>query len=147
MTFTETEAEFRQLKTQYDAGDLSETDFKARLEELMVQDEQGRWWMIGYETGQWYVHDGEKWVRAEPPASQSQPTATTAPPDKPIIARAGSQESVPRPPARPGRSWLRIGGGIAAAVVIIGVIVQLASRVQPTTTPVPTQAPTQSPAP
>ena len=67
MTFTETETEFRQLKTQYDAGDLSETDFKARLQDLMIQDEQGRWWMIGYETGQWYVHDGEKWAQGEPP--------------------------------------------------------------------------------
>ena len=69
MKFTETEAQFRQLKAQYDAGDLSETDFKARLQDLMIQDEQGRWWMIGYETGQWYVHDGEKWVLAELPTS------------------------------------------------------------------------------
>ena len=63
MKFTETEAQFRQLKAQYNAGDLSETDFKARLQDLMIQDEQGRWWMVGYETGQWYVHDEEKWVQ------------------------------------------------------------------------------------
>jgi hypothetical protein len=45
-------AEFRKLKAQYDAGALSEADFKARLQDLLMQDEQGRWWMIGYETGQ-----------------------------------------------------------------------------------------------
>ncbi len=67
MDFSQVAAEFRTLKAQYDAGALSEADFKARLQELMLQDEQGRWWMIGYETGQWYVHDGEKWVQSEPP--------------------------------------------------------------------------------
>ena len=49
---TQVAAEFRKLKAQYDAGALSEADFKARLQDLMLQDEQGRWWMIGYETGQ-----------------------------------------------------------------------------------------------
>ena len=67
MGFSQVAAKFQRLKAQYDAGALSEADFKARLQDLMIQDEQGRWWMIGYETGQWYVHDGEKWAQAEPP--------------------------------------------------------------------------------
>ncbi len=63
-------AECYKLKAQYDAGALSEAEFKVQLEDLMMQDEQGRWWMIGYETGQWYVHDGERWLRAEPSIPQ-----------------------------------------------------------------------------
>jgi hypothetical protein len=64
------EAEFDRLKARFESGALSEADFKVRLEELMVEDEQGRWWMIGYETGRWYVHDGEEWVPQEPPPSR-----------------------------------------------------------------------------
>jgi len=67
MDFSKVEAEFQKLKRQFEAGALTEVEFKARLQELMHQDERGRWWMIGYETGQWYYHDGEKWVQSEPP--------------------------------------------------------------------------------
>ena len=81
------------LKAQYEADALSEADFKARLEELMLQDEQGRWWMIGYETGQWYVNDGQRWVQAEP-----------------------SEASHSRP-------WLLIGAGALGAILVIAVIV------------------------
>jgi hypothetical protein len=51
MDFSQIAAEFNKLKAQYDAGTLSESDFKARLQDLMTQDEQGRWWMLGVETG------------------------------------------------------------------------------------------------
>lgn len=67
MEFSQSETEYRRLRDQLDSGQLSEAEFKARLQDLMVEDEQGRWWMIGYETGQWYVHDGEKWLPAQPP--------------------------------------------------------------------------------
>jgi outer membrane protein assembly factor BamB len=69
------EAEFRRLKGQFEAGALTEDEFKARLADLMIQDEKGRWWMIGYETGKWYYHDGEKWVRGEPPQIAEPPAA------------------------------------------------------------------------
>ncbi len=67
MDFSQVEVEFERLKAQFEAGAFTEAEFKARLEDLMIQDEQGRWWMIGFETGQWYYHDGQKWVQSEPP--------------------------------------------------------------------------------
>jgi len=79
MDFSQIAAEFHELKAQYDAGGLSEADFKARLQDLMIQDELGRWWMIGYETGQWYVHDGGGWVRKEPDSAAGQPANTPGP--------------------------------------------------------------------
>ena len=84
MDFAKVEAEFRRLKAQFESGSLTEAEFKAQLEELMIEDEQGRWWVIGYETGRWYVHDGEKWVQQEPPtaaprATPSRPSAADLP--------------------------------------------------------------------
>ena len=77
MDFAQVETKFKELKEKYDAGAITEDEFKAQLEELMIQDEEGKWWIIGYETGQWYYHDGEKWVRAEPP--KPAPVAPTTP--------------------------------------------------------------------
>ncbi len=95
MSFDETQAGYRDLKAQFDAGALSEDDFKSRLQELMIQDDQGRWWVIGYETGQWYVHDGEQWVPAEPPA----PPAPVEPPPLEASLRP-KEESVLVAPAQ-----------------------------------------------
>jgi formylglycine-generating enzyme required for sulfatase activity len=119
MDFSQVAAEFQKLKAQYDTGALSEAEFKARLQDLMIQDEQGRWWMIGYETGQWYVHDGKKWVRARPPVAA--PPAT-------------------RPPLR---LWLWAGAGIIGVVLLALLIPRIfpgapsPTAILPTVTPVP----------
>jgi hypothetical protein len=79
MDFARVEAEFGRLKAQFERGALTEEAFKAQLEELMIEDEQGRWWILGYETGRWYVHDGEQWVQQEPPRAAPRPSAARPP--------------------------------------------------------------------
>ena len=75
MDFKQTEKKFEKLKAEFAAGILSEARFKTQLEELMLQDEQGSWWMIGYETEQWYRHDGKDWVRTDPPGTHARKSA------------------------------------------------------------------------
>ena len=74
MDFQQAENKFKQLRAQFKAGELIEAEFKALLEALMVQDEEGSWWMIGFETEMWYRNDGEEWVRADPPRTSSKQT-------------------------------------------------------------------------
>jgi len=83
----------------------------------MIQDEQGRWWMIGYETGQWYYHDGTKWVRGEPP-QVAVPVPPTPPAERPTEAR--------RIPTPGGIKPLWIGGGLGALVLLAVLVVALA---------------------
>jgi len=71
MDFKQAERKFKQLKDQFETGALSENAFKAKLEELMIKDERGDWWMIGYETERWYRNDGKEWIQADPPGSLS----------------------------------------------------------------------------
>lgn len=71
MDFKQAEKRFKQLKAQFTAGNLSESQFRTHLEELMLQDEQGNWWMIGYETEKWYCHDGGDWLPTDPPGTRS----------------------------------------------------------------------------
>jgi len=67
MNFAEVEREVAKLRQQVAAGRLTEEACKARMRELMVEDADGNWWMVGYETREWYRHDGTDWVRADPP--------------------------------------------------------------------------------
>jgi DNA-binding beta-propeller fold protein YncE len=83
MDFSQAEAEFERLKGQFEASDLTEDEFKAELQELMIEDEQGRWWTIGFDTGHWYCYDGEQWLRSEPPAVEPAPVGV----DQPAEAR------------------------------------------------------------
>ncbi len=97
MEFKEAEERFYELKGRLDAGAISQEEFKAQLEGLRVQDSQGRWWMIGVQSGKWYFYDGTRWVRAEPPEeappSEERPRGPVAPipeePPKPQPRRRG----------------------------------------------------------
>jgi len=65
--FAEVEAETARLKQDFASGRLSEEQFKTRLQELMVQDEQGTLWMVGIETLEWFRYDGANWLKDNPP--------------------------------------------------------------------------------
>ncbi len=157
MNFTEVEAQYRSLKAQHAAGTLSEADFKAQLQDLMIDDDQGHWWIIGYETGQWYVHDGEQWAPGEPPrpapvAPPPAPTPEVPPPQvkaepaEPISQRLPEKE--PRPSSTPqrdrGQPWLWVVVGIAGVVLLV-LLVQAIGRIDARPTPIPVPAGQEAP--
>lgn len=76
MTFAQAEQEYFRLRGQLDTRRLTPEQFESALRNLMVTDAQGRYWMLGVDSGVWYVHNGQQWVRADPtplnvPASRS----------------------------------------------------------------------------
>ena len=107
MNFKEAEDKFKQLKAQFQAGQIPEEQFKARLEELMLQDEQGRWWMLGYETGLWYYHAGEAWVQAAPPEAPSPhtPGPREPAPQPPVPTVVPPRPPIPAGPEIPATAW------------------------------------------
>lgn len=127
MTFAEVEERYRALKDRFTTGELSEADFKARLQDLMIEDDQGRWWIIGYETGQWYVSEGEQWTPAEPPRPAPEvPQVTEKPPApvlQPLSAEGPGSRSAPK--HGQGRSWFWIAAGIVGIVILALLIRQL----------------------
>jgi hypothetical protein len=123
MLFGDAEREYRNLKKQFAAGQLSEADFRARLENMMIEDDQGKWWSIGYETGKWYYHDGEQWVRGDPPAEKSTTTPAagtgaavtrSAATDVPGVSSTGA--SAEPPGSAPGN--LAAAGALGAAAAV-----------------------------
>ncbi len=124
MDFGEVDRRYVDLKRQYDNGSLSAEVFDEQLEEMMVEDERGRWWAKSHETGEWHYYDGSTWVRDTPPETTpveepppvQPPPAQEPPPAQPSSVQQPPAQPVEPPPAleRPG-PW--IGGGIAVAVV------------------------------
>src|SRR5437016_10431222 len=71
--FKKVQDEYAVLKAQLDSGRITREQFEATLRPLMFQDAQGRYWMIGVETGKWHAYDGQKWVQTDPPAPEPPP--------------------------------------------------------------------------
>lgn len=68
--FKNVEKEFQDLKDEFNRKRLSEPDFKKKLKELRLQDQDGRFWTIGAQTGKWYCFDGNDWIESKPPSLQ-----------------------------------------------------------------------------
>lgn len=85
--FRKAEEEYFILRGKFDTGRIGKNLFELALKDMAVQDTQGRWWMIGADSGNWYMHDGKSWVAADPSRAEVRQTPTT-----------------PVPPTIPGKS-------------------------------------------
>jgi hypothetical protein len=102
------EAEATKLREQFSRGRITKAQLESGLRDLMVLDEQGRWWTVGVQSGTWYYHNGEDWVRSTPPGrSVSRPTSQPASPS----ARAGTP-AAPATPTNPifDHAYYRVRG-------------------------------------
>jgi len=66
--FREVEEAFDSLKEKFSQGKISQREFIDSLKSLRIKDEDGRFWMIGAQTGKWYYFEGNDWVQAKPPS-------------------------------------------------------------------------------
>ncbi|MCP2604858.1 zinc ribbon domain-containing protein [Candidatus Aminicenantes bacterium AH-873-B07] len=70
--FRKVEEEFHRLKYQLMKGIINREEFRKRLEKLMVKDEEGRYWMIGVQSGKWYYYNGKQWIQSTPPFKEEE---------------------------------------------------------------------------
>ena len=61
---------FDRLKARFQGGEISRQEFIDEMKKLRIKDDQGRFWMIGAQTGKWYFFDGKDWVQDEPPSQK-----------------------------------------------------------------------------
>jgi hypothetical protein len=98
--FREVDRRYIDLKRQYDNGDLSAEEFDAQLEQMMVQDDEGRWWAKSRQTGIWHYYDGSTWVRGTPPDYETSTIRGRPPEQDPPPVQPPYQEP-PRGGVRP----------------------------------------------
>src|SRR5512142_2124362 len=99
MNVAEMERRFFELKGKYDVGAVGEAEFKTEIEKLRFQDSQNRWWMIGAQSGRWYVFDGERWIPGKPPEEPSD-VSGAQPEVRTPLAPTPSPVPTPPPPTR-----------------------------------------------
>src|SRR5215218_1574794 len=133
MDFREADRRYAELKKQYEAGALSVEEFDEQRRQLMVQDDEERWWAKGRETDEWFYRTESGWVRGTPPVDQ-----LANPEDQQVRRKDSPEQAEQEPPEqteqeptvfRPRRrTGLWVGSGIfVATVVLIGLIVALAN--------------------
>lgn len=71
--FKKVEKRFDELQEERRQGRISQREFIDSLKQLRFRDDEGKFWMVGARSGQWYCFDPERneWVPAVPPALNS----------------------------------------------------------------------------
>jgi len=116
MDFEDLQRRYDELREQFDAGEITEEEFKDELEGLQLKDEQGVYWTIGAQTGEWYRFDGRSWVQ-ETPIPMTKHQGRGMPEYVSVQAAVRPVES-----SRPG--WLYTGcAGLLVLVVVAGLII------------------------
>jgi hypothetical protein len=68
--FQEADRRYAELTRQRDAGSITDEEFDAQRQQLMVRDDEGRWWAKLGESGEWHYREGGAWVPGTPPGYQ-----------------------------------------------------------------------------
>jgi len=66
--FRDIEDAFSRMKRRFRGGEISQREFIDSLKQLRIKDDEGRFWMIGAQSGKWYFFDGKDWVQSAPPS-------------------------------------------------------------------------------
>ncbi len=64
--FKETENKYISLKSSLESGSISSEEIKLKLKKMMIKDDDGNYWMIGSNTGKWYIYNGTEWKEKDP---------------------------------------------------------------------------------
>ena len=67
--FRRAEEEYLRQRGRLAAGRITRDQFAAALKNLMIQDAQGRYWMLHPDSGRWLMYDGQNWVETSPASS------------------------------------------------------------------------------
>ena len=60
------EEKYSAYKEAFDNGELDTEAFQSAVDALRIQDDYGRFWTIGAESGNWYYYNGAEWSQANP---------------------------------------------------------------------------------
>lgn len=124
--FRQAQEKYFSLRGKFDTGHLSQEQFDAALRDLMLQDKQGRYWMIGADSGKWYYYDGAKWVADDPyPGASSEtvpPPRAAVPPPFTATSPTPPVVPAPAPPPSDARAFPLVPILIGAALLLAAAV-------------------------
>lgn len=67
--FRETKRQVQVLRQMEAQGQIGRQELESRLQQFTIMDAQGNWWMVGYDSDQWYRYNNNngQWELAQPP--------------------------------------------------------------------------------
>ncbi len=92
LDFSQLEEQYRNLSGRYQRQEISRDQFIAEVQQLRTRDQQGIWWTIQPETGQFLKYVNGSWQAAHPPhlVKASQPAVSqSSPAPKPTQKSSG----------------------------------------------------------
>jgi hypothetical protein len=89
--FQEADHRYAGLQRQRDAGTIDDEEFDAGVKQLMVLDDQARWWAKSRSTGEWHYYDGSAWIEDTPPVYQLRQQSASGQ-LRPFLSEKPSQE-------------------------------------------------------
>lgn len=122
--FQEADRRYADLARQRDAGRISDEEFNTQRQQLMVQDDEGCWWLKYGESGEWHYRDGNTWVRGIPPRYQEPRTKLEG-------SREAQTPSLPRSRGAENREtkrlkmpfWIPVAG--LGGIALVGIVLIL----------------------
>jgi PASTA domain/Short C-terminal domain len=121
--FQEADRRYAELKRRRDSGTISDEEFDAQRQQLMVQDDEGRWWAKSRKTGEWNYHNGNAWVRGTPPNYDkvvSKHANNSSPAQASYSSRSGGTENGEHR-RRKVSPWVLTALGLAG-LVLVGIV-------------------------
>lgn len=73
MDVTLIESKYADLKRAFEQDKIGVDEYQMAVDDLRTQDDYGRYWIIGAETGEWYYYDGVEWISADPNEADTLP--------------------------------------------------------------------------
>ena len=122
--FQEADRRYAELTRQRDAGSISDEEFDAQRQRLMMRDDEGRWWAKLGESGEWHYRDDKTWTRGTPPGYQEEvvpePTTDSSPARTPSSPSSRGVSNGERSRQRIPAWILLVGlGGIALVGIVL----------------------------
>ena len=66
--FRDAETTFTLLRKKFKEKKISQQEFADSLKQLRIKDDEGRFWVIGAQSGKWYAFENGEWIEAKPPS-------------------------------------------------------------------------------
>jgi hypothetical protein len=113
--FQEADRRYAEIKRRHEAGTLTDEEYDEQLKQLMVQDQEDRWWSKSRKTGEWHYYDGTAWIKDTPPGYEP-PQAAPQAPSSPRGEASTTPAQAPTSPRTKLLRWL-------VPLVLVGLVI------------------------
>jgi hypothetical protein len=120
VNFREADRRYAEIKRRHEAGTLTDEEFDEQLKQLMVQDEEDRWWVKSRTSGEWHYYDGTAWIKDTPPGYEPPQTASQGP----SPPRGGPSTTPARGPTYPRTvllRWLVPAAFVGLVIIVVAI--------------------------